>query len=123
MVSQFAVCYSTDGMDEVTTVEVFEPILVRIMRVGMTVEVMSRQVFDPILVTSVLERTSEHVGCWVPRTYMVLLFVIHEGGNGTTSVGTIPSLAVNTNGSTTNAEMVNGTRDSARRRRHCVAVM
>ena len=37
---QLTMCHVTDGMDEVMTVKVFKPILVRIMHVGATVKLM-----------------------------------------------------------------------------------
>ena len=49
---------STDHMDEVATVQVFETILVRIMHVGMAVEIHRRRIFTTILVTSVLWKYS-----------------------------------------------------------------
>ena len=51
---QFATSHPTDGMDEVLTIKVFEPILVRVMCVGTTVELMSRWVLNIILITSIL---------------------------------------------------------------------
>ena len=53
--------HPTDGMDKVSTIEVVEPILVRVMGIGAMVKIMSRGVLHSILVTSVLERLSEHV--------------------------------------------------------------
>ena len=59
--SEFAMRHPTDGMDEVTMVQIFKPILIWAMSVGATVEVQSRRVFHPILVTSILGGRSEHV--------------------------------------------------------------
>ena len=44
----------TDSMDEVTMIQVFEPILVGIVCVGTTIETVSRRIFHPILVMSIL---------------------------------------------------------------------
>ena len=50
---------------------------------------------------------------------MILLFIVHEGGDGTALVSAGPSLPMNADGSTTNAKMVGGTQDSMEGRRHC----
>ena len=52
--SQLVACHLTDGMDEVVTVQIFEPILIRVMGVRATVELMSRRVLYPVLITSIL---------------------------------------------------------------------
>ena len=57
------------------------------------------------------------------KAYSVLLFVVHEGSNGSAGVSAITGLTVNTNSGTTNAEMVDGAGDSTRRGRHCMTVM
>ena len=57
------------------------------------------------------------------RTYTVLLFIEHERSNGTTGVGAVTGLTLDTNGSTTNTKLVLGTGDSMRRGRHCIGVM
>ena len=61
MTHQLAMCHLTDGMDEVVMVKIFEPILVQIVGIGATVEVMSRGVFNTVLITSILQslRTCE----------------------------------------------------------------
>ena len=51
-------------------------------------------------------------------TYTILLFIVHEGSNGPTSVGAITGLTMNMDSSVANAEVVDGTGNSARRRRH-----
>ena len=43
-------------MDEILTIEVFEPVLIGIVGVGTMVKLMSRGVLDPVLVTSILGR-------------------------------------------------------------------
>ena len=52
------------------------------------------------------------------RTYTVFLLIVHKRGNGSTLVGTGPSLSTNLNGGMTDAEMVGGARNSAEGRRH-----
>ena len=54
VMSQLAMSHPTDGMDKVPTVEIFETILIRVVGVGPTMEVGSRRVFDPVLITSIL---------------------------------------------------------------------
>ena len=51
----------TDGMDEVAAVEVFEPVLVRIMGVRTTIEVVRGRVLTTFLVASILRKWLEHV--------------------------------------------------------------
>ena len=52
------------------------------------------------------------------RTYTILLLIIHERSNGPTGVGTITGLTTNTDGGMADAKVIDGTRDSAGRRRH-----
>ena len=39
MMSQLAACHLTNHMDEILTVEVFEPVLVQVVGVGTTIKV------------------------------------------------------------------------------------
>ena len=55
MTCQLAACHLTDGMDEISTVEIFEPILIWVMSVGATVEIMGQGVLDTIFVASILK--------------------------------------------------------------------
>ena len=57
------------------------------------------------------------------KTHLVLLFVEHEGGDGTAGIGTITSLTANTNSGMADAKMVDSAGNSTRRGRHCIAVM
>ena len=66
---------------------------------------------------------SEHMECRASGTYAVLLFIVHEGGDGPTSISTIAGLTMNTDSSATNTKVVDGAGDGARRRRHCIRVM
>ena len=51
-------------------------------------------------------------------TYVVLLFVVHEGSDGLTLIGTGPSLSTNMDSSTANAEVIGSTRNSMEGGRH-----
>ena len=119
MTSQLATHYPTNGMNEILTVEVFKTILVRIMHVGMPVELMGGRVFNPILIMSILEKALGHIEQWGQGTYSVFLLVKHKRGNGLTLIGVGPGLSINVDGSTANAKVVSGTRDSMERGRHC----
>ena len=57
---EFATGHTTDGVDEVAAVEIFKPVLIRVMGVGTTVEVVRRRVFPSFLVTGVLQTKSVH---------------------------------------------------------------
>ena len=61
VMQQFATCHPTDGMDEILTVQVVEPILIGIMSIGPPVEIMSGRVFYTILIMSILRKVSVHV--------------------------------------------------------------
>ena len=52
--SQLMMSHPTDGMNEISTIEILEPALVRVMGVGPMVEVSRGRVFNPVLVTSIL---------------------------------------------------------------------
>ena len=54
MTGQLATGHMTNRVNEITTVEVFKPILVQVMSVGTAVEVQHRQILLTVLVTSVL---------------------------------------------------------------------
>ena len=41
MTSQLTTSYLTDGVDEISAIEIFKPILVRVMSVGAMVEIVS----------------------------------------------------------------------------------
>ena len=51
-------------------------------------------------------------------TYLVFLFVEHEGGNGPTLIGVGSGLSMNMNSGMANAKMVSRAEDSSERRRH-----
>ena len=55
MMSQFVAGHPTDGMDEIPAIKIFKPVLIRVMSVGLTIEVMSRRVFNSILVAGILQ--------------------------------------------------------------------
>ena len=58
---ELATSYTTDCVDEVVMIEIFKPVLIRVMSVGAMVKVHRRRVFPTLLVTSVLEKRSVHV--------------------------------------------------------------
>ena len=55
------------------------------------------------------------------ETYTVFLLVEHKRSNGPTGIGMVAGLAADTNSSMADAKMVDGTRDSTRRGRHCIS--
>ena len=61
VVSQLAMSHLADRMDEIPTVQVFEPIFVRIVRIGSTIELMGRRVLNPLLIMSILGKVLGHV--------------------------------------------------------------
>ena len=61
MMRQLMPHHMAQSMDEVSMVQVVEPILIRVMGVGLTVEVMGRRVLNPILVMSILRNRSRHM--------------------------------------------------------------
>ena len=61
MVGQLAPCHPTQGMDEVPPIEIWEPILVRVVRVETQEEIMSGGVFHSILVTGILNRKDQNM--------------------------------------------------------------
>ena len=54
MMSKFMAGHATDGVDEIVTVQVFKPVLVRVVGVQATVKVHRGRVLDPVLITSIL---------------------------------------------------------------------
>ena len=46
--------HTTDGMNEISVIEIFKPVLIQVVSVGPTMELMSRGVFNLILVMSIL---------------------------------------------------------------------
>ena len=119
MACQLATRHPTNGMDEILMLKVLKPILIGIVCVGMAVELMSRGIFHPILITSILEEAIRTCVTIRTETYMILLFVEHEGSNGSTLIGARPGLPMNADGSMANTEVVGGTWDGAERGRHC----
>ena len=79
---------------------------------------MSRRVFDSILIVSILSNGQNTWNGGPNKTYTVLLFVEHEGGNSPAGVSTVASLTVDMNSSIANAKMVDGAGDGTRKGRH-----
>ena len=120
---EFAAGHPTNSMNEVAAVEVFKSVSIWIVGIGTTIEIMSRRVFDPILVTGVLLQDQNTCNNEDKQTYSVFLLVVHERSNSAAGIGTVTSLTTNTDGSTTNTEMVDSAGDGMRRGRHLVVVM
>ena len=93
------------------------------MRIGTTIELMSRRVLNPVLVTSILGRTSNTCNNEQGRTYTILLLIEHEGSDSPTLVGAGTSLSADTNGSMANAEVIGGTGNGVEGRRHLVGTV
>ena len=55
MTSQLTAHHLTDGMDEVSMIKIFEPILIQIMGVGAKEEIMSQGVLNTVFIASVLQ--------------------------------------------------------------------
>ena len=110
--------HTTDGVDEVAAVKIFEPVLVWIVGVGATVKVYRRRVLTTLLITSILQEHSVHVGQRARRTYMVTLFVKHKGGNGPTGIGTITGLTTDMDSGVAPAVLVLSSGDGTSRHRH-----
>ena len=52
--AKFATSHATDGMDEVRTIQVLKPVLIRVVGVGPTIKVISRRILPTLLVTCIL---------------------------------------------------------------------
>ena len=57
MASQFVTGHLANGMDEISAVEILESVLVWVMGIGLMMEVGSRRVLNPILITSILKHS------------------------------------------------------------------
>ena len=106
MATKLATGYPADGVDEVGPVEIFEPVLVRIMGVGTTIEVVSRRVLPTLLVTCILCNIQYMCNDEFKRTYSVSLLVEHEGCDSPSGVGTVPGLATDADSGATPAKLV-----------------
>ena len=51
---EFVTRHATNGMDEILTEQIFEPVLVRIVCVGTTVEIVCRRILATLLITCIL---------------------------------------------------------------------
>ena len=115
---EFTASHTTDGMDEVTAVEILKPVLVRIVGVGAMVKVHCRRVLPSLLVTSVLWNIQYTCNNEQDRTYTVTFLIEHKWGNGPTSVSAGASLTPNTDSGAAPAVLVLSTGDSASRHWH-----
>ena len=115
---ELATGHTTDGVDEVATVEIFEPVLVQIVCIGVTIEIHCRRIFPTFLVTGILRLISTCATTNSSGTYTVPFLVEHERGDGTTGVGAIAGLTTNTDRGTTPAILILGARNGAGGHRH-----
>ena len=114
MMQQLVTCHTAQGVDEVPMIQIMELILIWVMSVGSVVEVMSRGVLHSILIASILKGVRTRL-LTRNRTYLVFLFIIHEGSNSVTLFGVLSALTTNTNGSMANLKLVNRAGDDAKR--------
>ena len=106
-------------------VKVFKPVLIWVMSVGPLEELMSRRVFHPVLITSILQKGQGVQDSKHEQTYMVPLFIEHERVYGMVLRGAAPHLSLNVNGSPTDTKLIDRAGDDAggggmtiRRHRH-----
>ena len=97
----------------------FEPVMIQVVSVGVTIKVVRRGVLDTVLITSILQGYQNMWNSEDKGTHLILLFIEHKRGNSLTSVGMGSSLPTNADSSTADAEVVNSARNGTRRRRHC----
>ena len=111
---------TTNGVDEVGPVKILEPVLVRIVGIGTTVEVVSRRVFPTLLVTCILKAKFRTRVTRNPKesSYAITFFVEHKGSNSPPGIGTVPGLAPNADSGTAPTELILSSRNGARRHRH-----
>ena len=118
MAAKLAAGHTADSMDEVGPVEIFKPVLVRIVSVGLTVKVVRRRILAALLITCILRPNQYTCNEELKRTYAVTFFIKHEGSNGPPSVSTVPCLTTNPDSSTTPSVLVLGPGDGASGHRH-----
>ena len=109
---------ATDRVDEVVAVEVFEPVLIRVMGIGTAVELVRRRIFAALLVTSILRTGQPIYNITLGETYAISFLVEHEGSNGPPGIGAVPGLTADTNSGAAPAVLVLSTRDGASGHRH-----
>ena len=105
---QLATGHTTDRVDEITTEKIFEPVLIRVMSVGTTVEVCRRRIFPTLLVMSVLRTFSTCATTSSTGTYSITFLVKHERSNSPPGVGAIAGLATDTDSSMAPAILILG---------------
>ena len=116
--AEFATSHTVNRMDEVGTVEILEPVLVRIMGVGATIEIIGRRILPTFFVTSILRKGQDMCNDELRNTHSVSFLIKHEGSNGPPGVGSIPGLATDTDGGTAPSVLILGSGDRASRHRH-----
>ena len=73
MMRQLAMHHPTDGMNEIPTVEIVEPVFIGIMDVRAAVEIMSRRVLHPILIVSILKDVKTREATMTRDLHSILL--------------------------------------------------
>ena len=111
VMSEFATSHMADHVDEVMTVQVFKTILIRVVRVGATVEVHRRRILPTLLITSVLRNIQYTYNNESRGTYAITLLVIHKGGNSVAGIGMGAGLATNTDSGAAPAVLILGAGD------------
>ena len=52
--AKFTTSHTTNRMDEVGAIEIFKPVLIRVVGIGTAVEIISRRILSTLLVTCIL---------------------------------------------------------------------
>ena len=111
MASKLSASHPTDRMDEVPTVKVLKPVLIRVMGVGTTVEVHRRRILPTVLIMSVLCNIQYTCNDKLDGTYAVLFLIEHERHDSPSGVGMVTSLATDLSCGTAPAVLILGARD------------
>ena len=113
VMGQLATSHTTNGVDEVTTEQVFEPVLIRVMCVGTTVEVVGRRVLPTFLITCILWIDQYMCNNELRGTYTITFLVEHEGSNSPPGIGAVAGLTMDPNSGAAPAILVLSPRDGA----------
>ena len=119
MTGEFVTSHTTNGVDEVAAVEVLEPVLIRVMGVGTTIEVVRRRIFMAFLITCILKDSISTCATMDKKgTYTITLLVEHEGSDSPSGVGAVAGLATNADCSMAPAVLILGAGDGTRGHQH-----
>ena len=116
--TELATSHTANHVDKVGPVKILEPVLVRIVSIGTAVEIVRRRIFTTLLVTCILRSSQHTCNEGLKRTYAITFFVEHEGGNGPSSICSVPGLATNTDSGSAPAVLVLGSGDGASGHQH-----